>query len=135
MRALIVEDELITGVVLKRILTSEWECDFVVNGKDAVDAFIGAWEKGAPHDLICLDVIMPEMNGLEVLKAIREYEAAHAAPRKVKIIMTSALSSAADVSKAHALGCDSYLVKPIIKQQLEAELRRLGLLKNPRATI
>ncbi|MBI5582882.1 MAG: response regulator, partial [Deltaproteobacteria bacterium] len=63
MRGLIVEDEFITRMIMKKILEQYGEIDIAVNGREGVAAFQMAWSEDRPYDLICLDVMMPLMNG------------------------------------------------------------------------
>ncbi|MDP4173897.1 MAG: response regulator [Bacteroidota bacterium] len=121
MKILIVEDDFISRLVLQKILTPYGSCDIAVNGIEAITAFSHSLEQGDPYDLICLDIMMPEMDGRDALKIIREKEKLmNIAPNKeVKIIMTTALGAPKDVFDAfYQGGCTSYLVKPIEKKRL-----------------
>jgi len=130
MRVLIVEDDFVSRQLLNKILSHYGYCDIAVNGKEAVEAFRMACEEGQPYDLICLDIMMPEMNGHDTLKAIRELEKEllSTSSEKAKVIVTSALADKKNVSEAIQEGCQSYLLKPIKKQKLMEELRSLGLI-------
>ena len=75
MRILIVEDEFITRKIVQSILSSYGECDIAVDGEEAVQAFTMAWESNKPYDLICMDILMPNKDGHQALKEIREKEA------------------------------------------------------------
>jgi two-component system chemotaxis response regulator CheY len=121
MKILIVEDDFISRLVLQKILTPYGSCDIAVNGVEAITAFSHSLEQGDPYDLICLDIMMPEMDGRDALKIIREKEKLMNIPpnKEVKIIMTTALGAPKDVFDAfYQGGCTSYLVKPIEKKQL-----------------
>ena len=74
MKILIVEDDFGSRISIQKMLSPFSECEIAVNGKEAVDAFTQSLESGAPYDLICMDIMMPEMNGKEALKIIREKE-------------------------------------------------------------
>ena len=74
MRVLIVEDDFVARRVLKEILSPYGECDIVVDGEEAVQAFRLAWEDEEPYDLICMDIMMPNVDGHESLKRIRLIE-------------------------------------------------------------
>ena len=127
MRALVVDDDLTSRRLMQQILLSYGDCDSAVNGREAVDAFLRAWEQGRPYDLICLDIMMPEMDGQEVLWKIRELENSMNTGG-VKIIMTTALSNWRDVWGAFDAQCDGYVVKPYDKGKIIGEIRSLGLL-------
>ncbi len=127
MRALIVDDELLNAVILMKYLGEDWECDFAINGTDAVDSFVNSCQKKVPYDLVCMDIMMPEMSGLNAVKALRDYEASHAVSKKAGILIVTALADTADRLESHACGCDGYLVKPVTKQQFTEELQKLDL--------
>jgi len=126
MKALIVDDHLLNRKLLEKLLVDYAECDLVENGKIAFDNFKQAIEQKAPYDLICLDIMMPEMDGFEALKQIKEYN--DVSSKKVKVIMCTALKDTESVAKSVSLGCDGYLGKPYNRQKLEKQLRKLKLI-------
>ncbi len=65
MRILVVEDDFISRRLLCRFLERFGECDVAINGNEAVNAVEHALQAGAHYDLICLDIMMPEMDGQE----------------------------------------------------------------------
>ena len=131
MRILVVEDDFLSRRILTKLLVPYGICEVAVNGAEAIAAFTSALEEQAPYSLICLDIMMPEIDGQEVLKIIREKEAAAGiAPRQeVKILMTSALDKPRDVFEAYTSGCTSYLAKPIDHARLTKHLAELGIFK------
>lgn len=132
MRILIVEDDFASRVVMQKFLSPYGQCDVVVNGREAVQAFTLALEEGVPYDLICLDIMMPEMNGQEALKVIRRLESENGINKKtqVKIVMMTALDTPKDVIEAYYKGdCTSYLVKPILRKKLLDLLQDYKLIK------
>ena len=131
MRVLIVEDEFITRKVLQSILSSYGKCDIAVDGEEAVLAFTMALEANKPYDLICLDILMPNKDGHQALKEIREKEVQRGikGPQEVKVLMTTVLGDPTNVFKAYNRGgATSYIVKPINKLKLIEEIRKLGLI-------
>ena len=131
MKFLIVEDDPAGVILLRMILTEYGDVDEVNDGPGAIEAFDGAWSEGSPYDVIFLDIMMPDMNGHEVLKIIRERERALRLPqiREVKVIMTTALDSAASVSQAFYEGrASGYLVKPIYGYSIINEMKKLGII-------
>ena len=74
MKILIAEDDYIARRILKGILSPIGDCDIVIDGEEAFQAFKMAWVEGNPYDLVCLDIMMPNVNGQEALKKIREME-------------------------------------------------------------
>jgi len=130
MKTLIADDSVTSRRLLQDLLKSYGPSDLASTGTEAVAAVRTALEAGAPYDLICLDIMMPEMDGQAALQEIRRLEAASsiAGPGRVKIIMTTALADKANILQARAQRCDCFLVKPIQKVKLLAELRTLRLI-------
>jgi two-component system, chemotaxis family, chemotaxis protein CheY len=130
MKSLIVEDDLTSRLLLEAILAPYGECHNVVNGKEALEAFCQAKAVGRQYDLICLDIMMPEMDGQEVLKQIRVLEEADGIliGKGVKIIMSTALTDPKNVVKAHYQICQAYMIKPIDKAVLLEHLMAFGLI-------
>ncbi|THB66859.1 MAG: response regulator, partial [Spirochaetaceae bacterium] len=106
MRFLIVEDDLGSRRLLEAIVGKYGECNTAVNGNEAVEAFLLSWEEKLPYDAIFLDIMMPEMDGLQALDKIRAHEKKmKVAPGKeIKVIMTTALEDPHTVVKAYYHG-------------------------------
>ena len=96
---------------------------------EAVDAFMLAMEDDEPYDLVCLDIMMPVMDGYQALKGIRNLEKQKNIPedKAVKVIMTTALNEERNVKMAFELGCTIYSGKPIDQGRFEQALKKLGL--------
>ncbi len=129
MRALIVEDEFLSRKILRSFLMTLFEVDIVVNGREAVEAFRLAHTDAQPYDLILMDIMMPEVDGIEALQRIRKMEGKEDLRPKVKVIMTTALDDPQTVIKTFYDGeASAYIVKPVAKDKLYNELEKLGLL-------
>ena len=113
MRLLLVEDEKQLCEALKHILTkNKYTVDAVYNGADGLDyALTGV------YDVIILDIMLPKLNGLEILKMIRK--------RKIStpVILLTAKGSVEDRILGLDLGADDYLPKPFAPEELLARLR------------
>lgn len=128
MRILIAEDDFVSRQVLCRFLESFGTCDVAIDGREAVRAVELALEGKEPYDLICLDIMMPRMNGQEALKAIRQLEQQHAASGHAKILIATALRDAENIQRAFLSKCDGYLMKPFNRPQVHEQLRMFGLI-------
>ena len=129
MRALIVEDEFLSRKVLRSFLMTLFEVDIVVNGREAVEAFKMGHDEDRPYDLILMDIMMPEVDGIEALQKIRDLESKNNYRPRVKVIMTTALDDPRTVIRTfHDGEASAYIVKPVAKDKLYAELEKLGLL-------
>ena len=130
MRILIVEDDFTSRQLLKMLLSQYGDCDIAVDGEEAVSAFKMSLEEEKHYDLICLDIMMPKMDGHEALKAIRDIEddRAFSSAEKAKIIMTTALDTSKDILGSFKNQCDAYIVKPIEKEKFTKTLKDIGLM-------
>jgi len=128
MRILIVEDDYTSRIVLLRQLLPYGQTQVAVNGKEAVELFGAAISAGTPFDLVCLDIMLPGMDGQAVLRELRAIESsAGPAPGRTpaRIIMTTALNDRTNVVTA-IKSCDGYLVKPVDRAKLMACLQGFG---------
>lgn len=133
MKILIAEDDLASRKLMRKFLEPYGDCDLVFDGEEAVEAFMMAWDEGEPYELVCLDIMMPNVDGLKALKIIRELEAQKqiAGERRAKIIMITALDESDKVLTAFNTGCEAYAAKPIDTVKLRQVMARLGLVAGP----
>ena len=126
MRILIAEDDFASRKAILKFLSAYGECDVTVDGMEAIDAFMMALEEEDPYDLICLDVMMPVMDGYQALKNIRDIEREHNVDPadQARVIMTTALNEEKNVKKAFELGCTVYCAKPIDLEKLKDMLEK-----------
>ena len=130
LKGLIAEDDYISGVLLSKVVQKWGSARIVRNGKQAIEAVSTALENQEPYDLICLDVMMPEMDGHQALSEIRALEAAmgFTEANRAKIVMTSASDHYETVMAAIKGQCDYFLCKPVRQEKLEEVLRKLALI-------
>lgn len=111
-RILVVEDEAKIARFVELELTHEgYEVDKVDNGRDAVEAALGQ-----DYDLILLDVLLPQLNGMEVLRRIRK-------EKDVPVIVLTARDAVMDKVAGLDAGADDYITKPFAIEELLARIR------------
>ena len=116
MKILIAEDEISTAKALKLILEkSKFSVDIVHNGNDA-----WSYIQAGPYEVIVLDIMMPGMNGLEVLAKIRENNII------TPVLMLTAKAELEDRVAGLDAGADDYLAKPFASSELIARVKALG---------
>ncbi|PFN97820.1 DNA-binding response regulator [Bacillus sp. AFS076308] len=114
MRLLVVEDNLSLLESIVQLLSDEFEVDQASNGEDAL--FLAMQNI---HDVIVLDVMIPEIDGFEVLQTIRKEGL------KIPVLFLTARDSLEDRVKGLDFGGDDYLVKPFQAAELKARIRAL----------
>ena len=113
MRILVVEDERDLNRILAKTLAAEgYSVDACFDGLEALD-----YLSGAEYDAIVLDVMMPRMDGLELLGRLR------GAGNETPVIFLTAKDAVPDRVKGLDLGADDYLVKPFSFEELAARIR------------
>lgn len=131
MKILIVDDDFVCRKVLVNFLKEYGECDIAANGSEAVEAFEDSLQNNEKYDLICLDIMMPEISGQDTLKKIRELELKNGITglNCTKIIMITALDDPENIKTAFREQCEGYFIKPVDKVNLVEKLEELGLVR------
>lgn len=131
MRILIAEDDLISRKFLAKFLSQYGECDVTVDGLEVLDAYLLALKEKQPYDLICLDIMMPKVDGVKALKTIRDIEKQNGVKpeERVKVIMITALAETQYIQHSFEIGCEAYAAKPIDTEKLVEVLRKLELIQ------
>ena len=112
---LIVEDNPDLSERLRSLLEAEnYTVDISMDGEDALEKI---W--GESHDLILLDIMLPKLNGLEVLRTIRQEGLS------TPVLMLTAKGDVVDKVQGLNLGADDYLAKPFSLSELLARIRAL----------
>ncbi len=127
MKSLVVDDDLTTRVLLEEVLAEFGPVHTCVDGAAAVDACQKALSAGGAYDLICLDICMPGIDGMEALRQIRQEEQrrGRTGEQLSKVIMTTAADDLKTVLQAHHELCDAYMLKPIAPAALVAQAQSL----------
>lgn len=113
MRLLVVEDELhLQSVIKKRLMKENYSVDACGNGKDALD-----YLNASPYDAVILDIMLPGLSGIEVLRRIRSEG------NRVPVLLLTALDGVDDRVSGLDSGADDYLVKPFAFEELLARIR------------
>ena len=116
MRVLVVEDEKRISAYLKRGLEEQgYAVDTAFTGREALD-----WADGASYDVILLDILLPEMDGLTVCRELRKRD------NRTPILMLTARDAVDDRVNGLDAGADDYLVKPFALKELLARLRAMS---------
>ena len=119
MKILIVDDNKQIQNLLAHILEFHEELGFADDGEKGLIQYQKSIEEEKPYDLIFLDIMMPKMDGFEMLRQLRIWEDNNSnIENKVKIAMLSSIGSPNNMLTCFEEGCDYYLVKPIIKSEL-----------------
>ena len=131
MRILIAEDDRISRLFLEKFMAAYGECDVAVDGMEALDLFMDGIKENKPYDLACVDIMMPKVDGIKLIKVLRTMEKQRdvVEDKRLKIIMMTALADVSYVDKAFELGCDAYATKPIDTEKVEEVLQNMGFAK------
>ncbi len=129
MKSLVVEDEITSRLILQKFLANHSEVHVSSNGREGLDAFKAAFDQGSPFDLVCMDVMMPEMDGPAALVGIRAIEEGNGtgAGSRVKVLMTTGLGETDSALDNVRNLYDAILTKPVRLNALMETLALLGL--------
>ncbi|REL37950.1 response regulator [Rhodohalobacter sp. SW132] len=117
-KVVIIEDDKVTQMLIERIMQREFKCDTITfkNGLEGLE-----YAKKHKSNLILLDIMLPGMNGYEILKELRSDEL----HKETKIIMMSAKSSSEDIERSFEMKADEYITKPFQKREFIVRVKKL----------
>jgi len=125
---LLAEDNPVNQKLTRHVLVKEGhEVSIAVDGQAVIDRL-----EQEEFDLILMDVQMPRLSGLEATQAIREKE--KSTGEHVPIVALTAHAMKGDLEKCLSAGMDGYLAKPVLPEEIEAEIRRAVTGRNERAS-
>lgn len=114
---LVIEDDELTGKMIERLLNREFNVEVAsfTNG-------IEGWEYAEKHKpgLIILDLMLPGMNGFEILKKIRK----DSAMKNSKVVLVTAKSRSEDIETGFDLSADEYITKPFNPKEFTARIKK-----------
>lgn len=125
MRILIAEDDRASRVSLAQFMSQYGDCDVAVDGMEALDCIMESNKNKEPYHLLFLDIMMPKVDGLTVLKLVRASEAQREVRKRdrLRIIMLTALTDTKHVDEAFRSGCDAYSGKPFNGEEVVRIMR------------
>jgi two-component system, chemotaxis family, chemotaxis protein CheY len=127
---LVVDDDFVNRKLILGILEGQAQCDVAAGGKEAIDAFKLSLANNKVYDAILLDVAMPDVDGIEVLKQIRAFEESKGIllGHGIPIIMVTAHKTT--FMNSFNEGCDDFLLKPV---DGDALLKKIASKVQPKA--
>ena len=130
MKILVAEDDAANRKFLSKLLAKFGDVTVVGDGFQAVKSYMQALDDKEPYQLVCLDVMMPKLDGYKALDAIRDLESRNALidGEKAKIIMISALDEGGFDEELAGNQYDCYMSKPIDILEFEMNLKRMGMI-------
>ncbi len=131
MKTLVVEDDATQRLFLKTFFEKLGECEVAETAQQAETLYKKAMDSHEPFSLVCLDLMLPDKSGQELLQLFRAEEKRRNTPihQRCRILMVTALGDLKHVTEAFAADCDGYLVKPVDTAKLKEKLKSLGLVK------
>jgi two-component system, chemotaxis family, chemotaxis protein CheY len=132
LKILLADVSMTSRLALDHIFEKYGHCDAAEDGMDCVKAFTLALELGMPYDLVCIDLMLPRIGGIDAIKMMRkiEREMGVLTADSVKIIVITAVVNPAYIFEAcYRGGANQYLYKPVEKKKILEEMTKFGLIK------
>lgn len=120
---LIVEDDEDNGNLMKELFKekNDIKCDLAKNGEEGLNLYKQSLIKNQPYNIILIDILIPKIDGLTLLKLIRKQEINQKTFIEIPIFMLTAHKE--DLKSAIDYGCDDYILKPINLNDLLNKIR------------
>ena len=130
MRFLVVDDDFETRHLMQKLLRPFGDVDVATDGEEGVEAFSRALKEGEPYSLVTMDILMPNVDGQQALREIRQIEKEHGigVEKQSSVLMVSGLDNSKELHDAFFLGeATGYIVKPVNHAVLLQEIAKLGI--------
>lgn len=129
MKILVADDDFVARAILTTSLSDYGKIDEAENGAQAIELFDKAYALDAPYDIILLDKVMPEKDGDEVLRHIKNTEEflGLATEKRCKVVMITGVDKPDDVFSSFKEQCDAYIVKPIEPRKVVDAFHSAGI--------
>jgi two-component system, chemotaxis family, chemotaxis protein CheY len=128
MKILMADDNVISRLVLQKLLAEYGEVHTAESGAQAAEMFLEAAKAGAHYGLLCVDYMLPGLNGLEVLAAARKAEEEFPPKNPEHRFRTVFVTAVSDwESRREFREKAGYVAKPVTAEKLREELAKLGL--------
>ncbi|MCA8974280.1 MAG: response regulator [Planctomycetes bacterium] len=134
MKSLVIDDQITARTLLRCILESYGVVDDVSTGQDGLRMFKNAVDQGEGYDLICIDLGLPDLSGMQVLTDVRDTEDSMGLRRgkgAATVLMITGNSDPSRATEAFDNQVDGYLEKPVSYENLIEALAGTGLLPAP----
>jgi two-component system chemotaxis response regulator CheY len=130
MNILVADDDLVARKILAGSLAGTGEVETACDGEEAWATISKAYREGRPYGLILLDILMPGLDGQEVLRRTRslESELGVFGSDRARIAMATHLGDAGNVLGSFRDECDGYIVKPYSRESVMRDLKKYELL-------
>ena len=130
MRILIVDDDQVSRMQLKKLLSPYGDCDAAPTGALGVAMYEASHAEKRPYRLITMDVQLPDMDGKDAVSAIRKWEDDNRVldnRGETSILMISVSGNGHTIFESFRKGGEGYLVKPVTPEKIKAALKNLSL--------
>lgn len=127
MRILVIDDDFVSLQKMAVLLGEYGTCDQAQSAKQAMEMLKLSKKKHTPYDLMMIDINLPDVNGLDLMRLIDQKERSLNLGRARKVVVTSE-STVANVQTAHRYKCDSFIVKPVTPDIIRKKMIELGYL-------
>lgn len=131
MKILIMEDDFTSATVLQKIMSEFGDVTLASDGKEAITIYTNSFTNGERYDLICLDIMVPEIDGQEVLRIIRNHEIENgnsSLEKRSKIVMITALNDIDNLMESFREQCEGYIIKPFSREKIRRTLSQLNVI-------